>query len=282
LAASEPDPPAIHAGKVGLVRVRLDIAYDGTDFSGWAAQPSRRTVQSVLEAALTTILRERVTLTVAGRTDAGVHASGQVAHLDVTEPAWAELGSSLRHRLAGLLPPDLRVRAVTATTPDFDARHAALWRRYVYRATDDAAAADPLRRRDTLAWSRPLDVSAMSHAAAALLGIRDFAAFCRRREGTTSIRTLQRLDVERVGRVIEWQVQADAFCYSMVRSLVGALLAVGDGRRDRTWLGSKLALSVRADDITVAPAHGLTLVEVGYPPDDDLAGRARVTRQRRR
>jgi tRNA pseudouridine38-40 synthase len=275
---NEPGPSATVAG---LVRVRLDIAYDGTDFSGWAAQPNQRTVQRELERALATILREDVALTVAGRTDAGVHATGQVAHVDVAAPTWTRLGDSLVRRLAGVLPPDVRVGAVAAVSADFDARFSALWRRYVYRATDDPSGADPLRRRDTLAWPRPLDVEAMAEAAPSLLGQHDFAAFCRRREGSTSIRTLERLEVTRTGRLIEWQVQADAFCYSMVRSLVGALLAVGDGRRDPAWPASKLGLSVRADDVTVAAARGLTLVEVRYPAPAELAARAELTRQRR-
>jgi len=236
----------------------------------------------VVEAALSMIFRvPSAPLTVAGRTDAGVHASGQVAHLDVPGAGWAELGPSLLRRLSGVLPADVRVTAVEAVPSAFDARFSALWRRYVYRASDHPAGVDPLRRHDTLAWARPLDVAAMAGAAQQLLGERDFAAFCRRREGATSIRTLQALDVERTAAGIEWRVQADAFCYSMVRSLVGALLAVGDGRHDPSWPASKLALTVRADDVPVAPAHGLTLVEVGYPPADELAARIAVTRRRR-
>jgi tRNA pseudouridine38-40 synthase len=276
--SNEPGPSTTVAG---LVRVRLDVAYDGTDFSGWAVQPNQRTVQGELGRALATILRDEVSLTVAGRTDAGVHATGQVAHLDVAAPTWTRLGDSLLRRLAGVLPADVRVGAVTAVSADFDARFSALWRRYVYRATDDPSGVDPLRRRDTLAWPRPLDVEAMAEAARQLLGQRDFVAFCRRREGATTIRTLERLEVTRTNGLIEWQVQADAFCYSMVRSLVGALLAVGDGRRDPAWPASKLALSARADDITVAAARGLTLIEVRYPAPAELAARAEVTRQRR-
>jgi tRNA pseudouridine38-40 synthase len=289
MTVSEPGPSSTDAGFIPVelaaprpVRVRLDISYDGGDFSGWAAQPGRRTVQGVLEAALTTICRlPAAPLTVAGRTDAGVHATGQVAHLDVPASLWAELGPSLLRRLSGVLPADVRVRAVQPVSPDFDARFSALSRRYVYRASDHPGGVDPLRRHDTIAWPRPLDVAAMGTAAHLLLGERDFAAFCRRREGATSIRTLQALDVVRTPAGIEWWVQADAFCYSMVRSLVGALLAVGDGRREPAWPASKLALRVRADDVAVAPAHGLTLVEVAYPGPDELAARVEVTRRRR-
>jgi tRNA pseudouridine38-40 synthase len=276
---NEPGPSQTVAG---LVRVRLDLSYDGTAFAGWALQPGQRTVQAAVESALTTILRlPAATLTVAGRTDAGVHASGQVAHVDIPGPIWAQLGPSLLRRLAAVLPADVRVRAVTEVSPDFDARFSALSRRYGYRATDARWGPDPLRRIDTLAWPRPLDVAAMATAATVLLGEHDFAAFCRRRQWSTTIRTLQRLEVERTGALVEWTVQADAFCYSMVRSLVGALLAVGDGRHDRDWLAAKLQLRVRADDVTVAPPHGLTLVEVSYPPDAELADRAALTRQRR-
>jgi tRNA pseudouridine38-40 synthase len=259
------------------VRVRLDISYDGTDFSGWAVQPGRRTVQGELEAALCTLLRlPEVPLTVAGRTDAGVHATGQVAHADVPD-----LPPDLVRRLAAVLPIDLRVRAVSQVPVEFDARFAALWRRYAYRITDAPWGAEPARRGQVLAWPRPLDAGAMSSAAHRLLGLHDFAAFCRRREGATTKRTLQRLDVTRDGDEITCTVGADAFCHSMVRSLVGALLAVGDGRRPAEWPASLLQLDRRADDVPVAPAHGLTLVEVGYPADAELAARAELTRARR-
>jgi tRNA pseudouridine38-40 synthase len=259
------------------MRVRLDIAYEGTDFSGWALQPGRRTVQGELESALRTVLRlPAVPLTVAGRTDAGVHATGQVAHCDI--PA---LPADLVRRLAGVLPADVRVRAVREVPAEFDARFAALWRRYVYRIVDAPGTVDPLLRRQILAWPRPLDVPAMSAAAGRLLGLHDFAGFCRRREGATTIRTLTRSSVEREGAAIACTVEADAFCHSMVRSLVGALIVVGEGRRAPDWPATLLDRDRRADEVPVAPAHGLTLVEVGYPPDDELAARTEVTRARR-
>jgi tRNA pseudouridine38-40 synthase len=260
------------------VRVRLDVSYDGTDFSGWAVQPKRRTVQGVLESALATVLRlPAVSLTVAGRTDAGVHASGQVAHCDLPGP----LPERLLHKLAGILPPDVRVNGLRVVPVDFDARFSALWRRYEYLIGDAPGGADPLTRRQLLAWPRRLDVAAMADAAGRLVGLHDFVAFCRRREGATTVRALQRLEVERVGDRIVCTVVADAFCHSMVRSLVGALLAVGEGRRPVDWPASLLARDRRADDVSVAAAHGLTLVEVGYPADDELAARAAETRARR-
>jgi tRNA pseudouridine38-40 synthase len=259
------------------VRVRLDIAYDGTEFSGWAVQPGRRTVHGELAAALRTVLRlPDVPLTVAGRTDAGVHATGQVAHCDLDE-----LPDDLVHRLAGVLPPDLRVRSAREVPADFDARFAALWRRYEYRIDDAPGGADPRRRRFVLRWPRRLNEAAMTAAGETLLGLHDFAAFCRRRDGATTIRTLTVLAVDRDGSEIVCTVQADAFCHSMVRSLVGALIAVGEGRRPVDWPASLLTLDRRADEVPVAPAHGLTLVEVGYPPDDQLAARAATTRARR-
>jgi tRNA pseudouridine38-40 synthase len=270
--------PVVPAWDGGLVRLRLDIAYDGTDFSGWAAQPERRTVQGVLGAALTRLLRQPVSLTVAGRTDAGVHASGQVAHLDIAQATWAEAGPSLVRRLAGVLPLDVRVRSVTPVPPQFDARFSALWRRYCYRITDDVAGAQPLRRFDTLAWRRTLAVDLMQAAALLLLGEHDFAAYCRRREGASTVRGLQRVDVERGADAIEFHLTADAFCHSMVRSLVGGLIAVGEQRRPVEWPAAQLARTDRANDVAVAPAHGLTLVEVGYPPDDQLAAREAITR----
>jgi tRNA pseudouridine38-40 synthase len=259
------------------MRVRLDVSYDGTNFSGWAIQPGRRTVQGELEAALGTILRlPAVQLTVAGRTDAGVHATGQVAHCDLPD-----LPADLVRRLAGVLPADVRVRAAREVPGEFDARFAALWRRYVYLIADTPGGADPLRRAQVLSWPRPLGVAAMAEAAGRLVGLHDFAGFCRRREGATTVRSLQRLSVERTGREIDCTVVADAFCHSMVRSLVGALIAVGEGRRPVEWPASLLNHGRRADDVPVAPAHGLTLVEVGYPPDAELAARAAQTRARR-
>jgi tRNA pseudouridine38-40 synthase len=263
------------------VRLRLAISYDGTDFSGWAAQPERRTVQGVLTEALAVLIREPVALTVAGRTDAGVHAIGQVAHVDVSPSGWADLGASLLRRLAGVLPPDIRVREVLAVPAEFDARFGALWRRYEYRLTDAVSGAEPLRRFDTVAWPRPLDEQAMDAAARLLGGEHDFAAFCRRRDGATTIRSVQSFQVRREDDLVRCQVQADAFCHSMVRSLVGALAAVGEGRRPPEWPASLLSRTSRADDVPVAPARGLTLVAVGYPEDHELAARVATTRNRR-
>jgi tRNA pseudouridine38-40 synthase len=270
---SEPAVPA----DGGLARFRLDITYDGTEFSGWAAQPGRRTVAEVLTDALSRVLRMPVTLTVAGRTDAGVHATGQVASADLPadlHAAWAV------HRLARLLPADVRVRAVTAVAPQFDARFAALRRHYRYRVATAPWGAEPLRARDTLAWPHPLDLDAVAAASVRLLGVHDFAAFCRRREGASTVRALQRFDWTRgPDGVVEAAVSADAFCHSMVRSLVGALLDVGRGRRDVGWPAGLLGRAARAAEVAVAPAHGLTLVGVDYPPDDELAARTAVTRQ---
>lgn len=257
----------------------MDIGYDGTDFSGWAVQPGRRTVQGVLEGALGTVLGSGpVRLVVAGRTDAGVHAQGQVAHLDVPAAVWADAADRVVPRLAGVLPDDVRVHGIRDVPPAFDARFGALWRRYRYRISDDRAGVDPLRRRDVLDWRRALDVDAMAAAASSLTGLRDFAAFCRQPQRGTTVRTLEEFDVRRDGELVVCTVRADAFCHSMVRSMVGALLAVGSGRRAPSWPAELLAHDRRADEVSVAPAHGLTLVEVGYPPEALLAARAEQTR----
>jgi len=272
------DEPVSATGGDGLVRVRLDLGYDGTDFFGWASQPGRRTVQATLVEALSTILRAPVRVTVAGRTDTGVHAVGQVAHLDLPVRLWQEHQAKLVRRLAGVLPPDVRVFAAVAAAADFDARFAASWRRYGYRIWDGEGGPNPLRRHDTVAWRRPLDATAMSAAARLLVGEHDFAAFCRARAGSSTIRGLQELTVRRDGQLLELEVQADAFCHSMVRSLVGALAAVGEGLRPVSWPASLLQWDRRCDQITVAPARGLTLLEVGYPPDAELAERVNRTR----
>jgi tRNA pseudouridine38-40 synthase len=260
------------------LRVRLDLSYDGTDFSGWASQPARRTVQAVVEDALATVLRvPAVGLTVAGRTDAGVHARGQVAHADLD----ALPDPAVLARLAGILPPDVRVTGLRRVPAEFDARFAALWRRYDYRISDRPTGVDPLRRRYVLDHRRRLDDIAMAGAADGLVGLHDFAAFCKHRDTGTTTRTVQSFAVEREGDEIVARIQADAFCHSMVRSLVGALIAVGERRRPVAWTAQLLERASRSSDVTVVAPLGLTLVEVGYPPDDQLAGRVAVTRARR-
>jgi tRNA pseudouridine38-40 synthase len=250
-------------------------------------------VQGELEAALATVLRlaELPALTVAGRTDAGVHARGQVAHVDlppsavITQTGAADAAGSqplarLVRSINGVLPDDVRVHQARFAPPGFDARFSALGRRYSYRVCDGPV--DPLRRHDTLWHQRPLDIAAMNAASALLLGEHDFAAFCRRREGATTVRGLLAFDWSREDSgVAVARVEADAFCHSMVRSLVGALLAVGDGRRDIGWPASVLAAGGRDSAVLVVAPHGLTLEEVRYPEGEKLAIRAEQTRRRR-
>jgi tRNA pseudouridine38-40 synthase len=264
------------------VRVRIDLSYDGTSFSGWAAQPGRRTVEGVLSETLGHVLRlpAAVRLTVAGRTDAGVHARGQVAHADLPADAWAAHADAALRRLSRALPPDLRVRSIGVAPDGFDARFSALWRRYAYRICDDPARADPLRRHDTLWNLRTLDLAAMNEAAALLLGEHDFAAFCRKREGATTVRALRRLEWDRdPDGVAIGSVVADAFCHNMVRALVGALLPVGEGSRPVPWPAQVLAATVRDPAVRVVPAHGLSLEEVRYPEPELLAARAARARR---
>ncbi len=266
------------------MRIRLDVAYDGGGFHGWAAQPGLRTVEGELATALATVLRvPRVELTCAGRTDSGVHARGQVVHTDLDGLAdAADALERLARRLNGFLGDDVRVRRLREAPDGFDARFSALWRRYAYRVADRPEAVDPLRRGQVLAWPRPVDEAPMNNAAVALLGEHDFAAFCRQREGATTIRRLIQLRWERdPDGLLVAHVRADAFCHSMVRSLVGCLIAVGEGRRDPGWAAGVLAAQQRDSAVTVAPAHGLTLEEVAYPPDAELAARVEVTRVRR-
>ncbi|MCP3784174.1 tRNA pseudouridine(38-40) synthase TruA [Micromonospora sp. A3M-1-15] len=266
-------------------RLRLDVSYDGTGFSGWAAQPTRRTVAGVLMQTLDLVLGAGTAtgLTVAGRTDAGVHATGQVCHLDLPAEVWRQHDGKLLRRLARLLPPDVRVRAMTEVPADFDARFSATFRRYEYRVTDAPWGAEPLRRTDTLAWPKPLDLAALNAAAAGLVGEHDFAAYCRRKENATTLREVTRLDWRRdLDGILVATVQADAFCQNMVRSLVGAMLVAGDGRRPVEWPASLLSRRERSSEVTVAPAHGLALVEVGYPADPaEYARRADLTRRLR-
>jgi tRNA pseudouridine38-40 synthase len=273
------------------VRLRIDLAYDGTDFHGWATQPGLRTVEDHLASALATSLRvPSVTLVCAGRTDAGVHARGQVVHVDVTrESLDRSAGRSkdvpavaLVRRLNGILPADIRVRRVAEAAAGFDARFSALWRRYAYRIADHPDLVDPLTRAHVLTWSRRLDLDLMNEASQALVGLHDFASYCKRREGATTTRTV--LDLEwgrRDDGLVVGDVRADAFCHSMVRALVGGLLAVGDGRRPVSWPADVLAALQHDPGLTVAHAHGLTLEQVAYPVDDELAARNQLTRNRR-
>ena len=243
--------PAVADGPE-LTRLRLDIAYDGTDFSGWARQPGRRTVCGEIEEKLGAIVRTPVLLTVAGRTDAGVHASGQVAHVDVPTAALPDDPSRWIRRLARFLPRDIRVTGISVAPEHFDARFSAIRRHYEYRLTTAAYGAEPLRARDTVAWSKAVDLEAMQRASRSLLGLHDFAAFCKRRDGATTVRELQRYDWSRDGDILTAYVSADAFCWSMVRSLVGAALA--DAAR-KSGLGS-LAEAERPNGHVLLEAMG--------------------------
>ncbi|WP_420807792.1 tRNA pseudouridine synthase A [Antribacter gilvus] len=282
------------------VRVRLDLAYEGTRFAGWARQPVLRTVQGALEEALAIILRTEPLglpeprLTVAGRTDAGVHARGQVAHVDVPLERWRGLpgrsgrepGDALVTRLAGLLDADVVVHRATPAPVGFDARFSALHRSYTYRIADDPTLRDPLRRAHVLWNRRQLDPAAMAAAMAPLRGVRDFAAYCKPRPGATTIRELQEMTWERptagpdAGLVVA-HVRADAFCHNMVRALVGASIAVGEGRQHVGWPAELLASRRRDARAKVVPPHGLVLEAISYPSDAELAERADQVRAKR-
>lgn len=283
------------------MRLRLDLAYDGTDFHGWAAQPGQRTVQGVLEDALRRVTRTDVHVTVAGRTDAGVHAQGQVIHLDLPQEAAASLpgrsgrapADALVARLTGVLPADVVVRSAREVPEVFDARFGAIGRLYRYRISDSPLVHDPLRR-DVLRHRRALDVGAMGEASAALLGEHDFLSFCRPREGASTIRTLRELTWLRPGEgrrdagLVVATVRADAFCHHMVRSLMGAMLPVGEGRRRTQWPLEILCARTReaatrsaAGAAPMAPPEGLTLEGVEYPPDHELAAQAAAARRLR-
>jgi tRNA pseudouridine38-40 synthase len=278
------------------VRIRLDIAYDGTHFRGWARQPGLRTVQGTLEDALARILGGAPQLVVAGRTDAGVHARDQVAHLDVTDQQEQRLAprrqddasrdpiESLAARVRGVVGAyaDVTVTRTRRAPDGFDARFSAVWRRYEYRVADDVAGYDPLERHRTTTVRGRLDVDAMDAAARSLIGLHDFAAYCKPREEATTIRTLLEFDWRRDrDGVLVANVRADAFCHSMVRALVGACVAVGEGRLEVGDVAELRDAGERTSEFKVLAARGLTLAEVGYPADELLAARADQTRARR-
>ena len=261
--------------------MRLGISYDGAGFSGWAIQPEvtgLRTIQGEVQQVLSHLFGESVEVQCAGRTDAGVHARGQVAHVDVSAwPADVDV-----RRINRALPGDVRVTSIEEVSEDFDARFCATWRRYSYRVSDAADGPNPLLRHIALAHPRALDLDAMNAAAQALLGEHDFAPFCKQREFASTIRTLQQLDWQRddSGMAV-MNVQADAFCHSMVRSLVGVMLPVGDHRRDISWPGEVLASGVKNSGVTVMPGFPLVLEEVGYPVPELWLARQRETRSLR-
>lgn len=278
------------------MRLRLDIAYDGTHFRGWARQPGLRTVQGELEGALARIVGGAPRLVVAGRTDAGVHASGQVAHVDLDDEQSSRLPrrrrdgdeadaiGALAGRLRGVLGtyPDVTVRRTSLAPEGFDARFSAVWRRYSYRLADAATGYDPLDRLRTTTVRSTLNVEAMDAAAGRLIGLHDFAAYCKAREEATTIRTLLEYDWRRdAGGVLVANVRADAFCHSMVRALVGACVAVGEGRIAVDDVVAVRDARLRIPETKVLAARGLVLAEVGYPADDLLAARAEQTRNRR-
>jgi len=283
------------------VRIRLDIAYDGTQFRGWARQPGLRSVQGTLEDAIGRVLGGTPRLVVAGRTDAGVHAAGQVAHLDLDEDQIARLAARpgrqdaasgtaphpaerLAPRIRGVLGayPDVTVHRSSPASRGFDARFSAVWRRYEYRVADRISGYDPLERLRTANVRADLDVEAMDAAARSLIGLHDFAAYCKPREEATTIRTLLEFDWRRDATgILAANVKADAFCHSMVRALVGACVAVGEGRLEVEDVASIRDDGERVPEVKVLAARGLTLTAVGYPADDLLAARAEQTRARR-
>jgi tRNA pseudouridine38-40 synthase len=308
-AARKSHPNRLAGVENELTRLRIDLAYDGTGFTGWSKQPGLRTVQGELEDALAIIFSKHLPhpiLTVAGRTDAGVHSAGQVAHIDITPEQLAtleshrrgkgrrpsrttnakhlEIGEKLKRKLNGLagVDQDIRVNRVSIAPPGFDARFSATWRRYSYRLADPSAAHDPIRRNDTLWYHAELDMAAMNHAAISIVGLHDFAAYCKPREGATTIRTLEQFVWHREDDgVLVAKLQADAFCHSMVRALVGATVAVGHGRLRAERVAGLLETSKRSSEFKVMPAKGLSLTEVGYPADADVGARAELTRNRR-
>ena len=263
----------------GFRRLRLDLSYDGTNFSGWGIQPDRRTVQQTVEEAISTVTQLKAETIVAGRTDAGVHATGQVIHVDIPESIELD---DLAYKLNRILDEDIRINQITIAPPAFHARFSALRRYYEYRILDENKVIPPLARFNTEPWYRPLDLDLMNEASALLLGTHDYAAFCKFREGATTIRTLESYSWRRDNQgVLIADVVADAFCYSMVRNLVGAIVCVADGRKDVSWISTLLENRERVSDSMVFPGRGLTLYKVDYPSEAELLDRAAKTIARR-
>jgi tRNA pseudouridine38-40 synthase len=265
------------------IRIRVDLAYDGGRFHGWAMQPGLRTVQGELAAAVAQVLRvPQPRIVVAGRTDTGVHALGQVCHVDLPPHCWPG-GSTAARRLNAVLPDDLRIRSADVAPAGFDARFSAMFRRYEYLISDSGSL-DPRARGSVYVRRQPLAVTDMDAAAQQLVGEHDFAAFCRARPEASSVRTVLEIGATRRAdprdpALIAVGITADAFCHSMVRSVVGALIEVGRGALSAAELEAILAARTRVARFTTAPAHGLALMEVGYPDDAELAAQAQRARR---
>lgn len=278
-----------------LFRIRIDLGYDGTHFFGWAKQPGLRTVQGELESALALMLRvpaDQINLTVGGRTDAGVHARGQVSHLDIAEDQMAKLQgrsasvSGIARKVNGALKrlqaSDIHVHDVTVVPPAFDARFSALTRRYEYRVRPLGVRSDPLTRHFTVDLDREVDLTLLQDASQTFLGLQDFSSFCKAREGATEVRTLLDFTWRRQpDGVLSAHIAADAFCHSMVRSLVGGVLGVATGRYTLADLAELASAKTRSSTIRVMPPHGLSLEAIEYPETEFLAVRATQTRAKR-
>jgi tRNA pseudouridine38-40 synthase len=264
--------PSVRPGEVTAVNdtptmtartIRLLLAYDGTGFRGWAAQrdPSIRTVQRSLTEAIEPVLGHHITLAVAGRTDAGVHARGQVASFETTSD---RAPAAIRDAINGRLSPEVVAIDVREAARGFHARFSASAREYRYRI-DVGPVPDPFTA--AFVWHHPFapDVIAMRRAAAHLVGAHDFTSFCRHPgPGRSTVRDLQRITIGRHGDRLELGLRANAFLHQMVRALTGTLVAVGHGRVDPDEVPTILAARDRARARQMAPAHGLTLERVIY------------------
>ena len=259
----------------GFFRARILLGYDGTNFFGWGKQSDTRTVQGEVEAALSTLYRQPINSTVAGRTDAGVHATNQVIHIDIPVGDYGFEFNNLVYKLNRILPEDIRIKDATKVSNDFHARFGALRRHYIYKIKDGNGIIEPIDRLDIAPWYRDLNIDLMNQAARTLLGEHDFFSYAKFRAHATTVRDLQRFDFERneAGLIVS-HISADAFCYNMVRSLIGAMVYIGEGRFPVEWAREVLEKRERPADSVVFPANGLTFVGVDYPTDSELAARA--------
>ncbi len=250
----------------GFARLRVDLTYDGTNFSGWAKQPNQRTIQEEFEKALSTILRTPVATIVAGRTDAGVHAKHQVLHTDIPNDSKID---NLTFRLNQYLTDEIRVLNTAWAPVNFHARFTAQSRTYQYKIIDGGKVTAPLDRYDSVEWFRKLDINLMNSGSKLLLGEHDFFAFCKYREGGSTVKNLLKFEWYRdENSIVIGEIQANSFRYNMVRNLVGAAVCVGEGRFEPNWMKKVLDEKLRVSDSYVFPAKGLTLISISYPESD--------------
>jgi len=264
----------------GLFRIRAKLAYDGTNYAGFGKQPDQVSIQGELEKSLKQIFNQTIKTIAAGRTDRGVHARGQWVHFDLPQSAWQKVKDA-KYSLNHVLPSDIRILEIEKVIEDFDARYSALWRRYTYWVADKTHQLDPLRRHYVYKYGYKLDLAKLNKTSQMLIGLHDFATYCKPREHSSTVRNLMQFDWQVIDGLFVAELKADAFCYGLVRNLIGAVLPAGAGLIAIDEPKVRLVKKQRSETIFQAPANGLVLEEISYPAPALWAAQSKITRNPR-